>query len=473
MSFDSYTYILFLAVVLLLHRALPWRAGRVILLVASYVFYGAGNPWHCLLLLTSTVVDFNIARRIEATDDGRYRKGLLVVSLLVNLGLLASFKYGGFAMQSVNAGLACLEIPALPVPGWTLPLGISFYTFQTLSYTVDVYYGKEKATRDFVGFSLYVAFFPQLVAGPIERFSRLMPQLLTKQTVNHGDLEAGFQRILWGLAKKMVIADRLGLFVDRVYDAPADASAPALLVATACFALQIYMDFSGYCDIAIGTARMMGITLTENFRWPMLARNPIEFWSRWHITLGTWFRDYLLTALIVGRRRPPAPRRLLNLAIVMILMGLWHGPGWNFVLFGLFAGIAISLYEGIYVFSGRSRARPLFGASPLSVIAAVALTNLHIVGLALLFRSPSVAHARAVVSGMLSGPWSIDPVVSIYAAAVIVIWAGCIARGVFHHNERREIKMPAPLRAGLWMVLIVLLLYCSPDTDQQFIYFQF
>ena len=176
---------------------------------------------------------------------------------------------------------------------------------------------------------------------------------------------------------------------------------------------------------------------------------------------------------MVGRRRPPAPRRLLNLTIVMVLMGLWHGPGWNFILFGLMAGIGISLHEGIYLFTGRSRARPLFGKGPLSVAIAVALMNLHIFTLALLFRSPSIAHARAIVSDMLTGSWSVDPVVSIYAAAAVAIWVGCISRGVFHGAERKEMKMPAALRAGLWMVLLAVLLYGSPDTHQQFIYFQF
>lgn len=473
MSFDSYTYVVFLAAVLLLHRLLPWRLGRLMLLVASYVFYGAGNPWHCLLLLISTVVDYNVARRIERNGSEGSRKLLLASSLVINLGLLASFKYGPFVVSNLNVLLGWLQVPSLPVPGWALPLGISFYTFQTLSYTVDVYYGKERASRDFAGFALYVSFFPQLVAGPIERYSRLMPQLAEKRAASAEDMQAGFQRVLWGLTKKMVLADRLGLFVDGVYAAPAEASSPALIVATASFALQIYMDFSGYCDIAIGTARMLGINLTENFRWPMLARNPIEFWSRWHITLGTWFRDYLLTALISRRERPPAWRRLLNLSIVMILMGLWHGPGWNFILLGVGAGVGVALYEAAYMISGLPRSKPLFGASPLATVAAVGMTNLHIVILALLFRSPTVGHALEVAKGMVRGSWQMDPSVHVYGAAVLLIWAGCIARGIFHRDGRRDVKMPAPLRASMWIGLLLAILYGSPDTSQQFIYFQF
>ncbi|MCK9460909.1 MAG: hypothetical protein M0R80_14825 [Proteobacteria bacterium] len=472
MSFASVTFVVFLATVLVLHRALPWRAGRIMLLVASYIFYGAGNPWHCLLLLTSTTINFAAARRIDALPDGRARKAILIVALVATLGLLAVFKYGAFAAGSANTILGALGLPLLPAPEWALPIGISFFTFQALAYTLDVYFGKARSTRSFAELALYVSFFPQLVAGPIERFSKLAPQLREKRLAGPGDMEAGFQRILWGLTKKVVFADRLGLFVDHVYGAPTEAAAAALVVATACFALQVYMDFSAYCDIAIGAARMMGISLTENFRWPMLARNPVDFWARWHVTLGTWFRDYVFTAL-VGRRRPGTARRLANLVVVMVLVGLWHGPAWHFVAFGLAAGLSIAAYEGIYLFTGRSRAKPLFGGGLLASVSAVLLMHLLGFGLALLFRSPSLADAATIASGVARGGWSFNGLTAGYAAGAAAIWIACVARGAFHERGRRDLSMPAPLRALLWLALLLAILYGAVDTHQQFIYFQF
>lgn len=472
MSFDSWSFAFFFAAVLLLHRVLPWRAGRVVLLAASYVFYGAGSPWHCLLLAATTVVNFTAALAIDSRERERTRKALLAAALMASLGLLAAFKYGAFFATSCNVMLSALGLPALPIPELALPIGISFYTFQALSYTLDVYYSKTRAGRDFTAFALYVAFFPQLVAGPIERASKLMPQLCVKRLPARSDFEAGFQRVLWGLAKKIVIADRFGLFADHVYGAPAEASASALLIGTACFAVQVYLDFSSYCDIAIGAARMLGISLSENFLWPMLSRNPVELWTRWHITLGTWFRDYLFTA-IVGRRRPGPVRRIANLVLLMVLAGLWHGPAWHFVAFGLAAGLGVALYEGIYLVSGRPRSRPLFGAGPLSTIAAVALMNLFGLGLVVLFRAQSLADAGVVFAGVFRGPWDVDGVAIGYAAAAAVVWAVCIARGALFSDERREIPMPAALRAAFWLVLCVAILYGAVDTDQQFIYFQF
>jgi len=268
------------------------------------------------------------------------------------------------------------------------------------------------------------------------------------------------------------VADRLGVFVDQVYAAPGDASSPALLAATACCALQVYMDFSGYCDIAIGAARMLGVSLTENFRWPMLARNPVDFWARWHITLGTWFRDYLFTAL-VGRRRPGAPRRLLNLVIVLTLMGLWHGPAWHFVLLGLAAGLAVAAYEGVYLVTGRSRAKPLFGRGRLSAALAVSLMNLFTLALMVLFRAQSLGDVRAAAAGLFCGSWSFDPVVAVYGGAAVSLWGICVATGLLSGETRKERPLPAPLRAAVWFALLLALLYGAVDTHQQFIYFQF
>ena len=472
MSFDSLLYGVFLAAVLLAHRLLPWRFGRLALLAASYFFYGYGSPWHCALLLAATALNFAAAIRLDAMALGRRRKAFLGATIAASLGMLVAFKYGGFLATNLNALLALARLPAVPVPEIAFPAGISFYTFQTLSYTIDVYYGKERPTRDFLGFALYVSFFPQLVAGPIERFSRLMPQLMEKRPVAARDVELGFQRILWGLVKKTVIADRLALYVDAVYRAPGEASGASLAVATFCFAMQVYLDFSAYCDIAIGSARMIGVTLSENFRWPLLTRDPAELWTRWHITLSTWFRDYLFTAL-VGRKRPGPVRQLLNVVVVMVIAGLWHGASWHFVAYGFAAGVGIACYEAIYLISGRSRGRPLLGRGRAATVASMA--GMHLFGLLLviLFRCQTLHDAGVVLRGIARGPWAPDALAAAYGAAGVAIWLVVMARGRFFRDGRRDLEIPAPLRALLWMALALAITYGAVDTRQQFIYFQF
>jgi len=473
MTFNSVVFACFLVVVLGLHRALPWRAGRVLLVVASYVFYGFLNPWYCLLLLASTLVDFLVAPAIARSEDDRRRKLLLAASVVVNLGLLAFFKYGDFALDNLNALLDWFGAGRVPLLELAVPVGISFYTFQTMSYTLDVYHGKVRPERDFVSFALYVAYFPQLMAGPIERAGSLLPQLSEKQPLAREDLELGFQRVLWGLVKKVVFADRLAVFVDAVYGKPEAADGLGLLLATCCFAMQIYLDFSGYTDIALGVARMMGIRLRENFDRPMLARNPVDFWSRWHISLTTWFRDYVFTALVGRkRRRPGPPRRLANLLVVLVLMGLWHGAGWHYLLMGLFAGCAIAAYEGIYLITGRPRSRPLFGAHPWSVPLAVALTSIHSLALALLFRAPTVEQALETARGIFVTPWVWQPHYTLFAALAGFVWLVCLARGLLP-RDRLPLRLPAPLRAAFWCGLLLLIVHGAVDTTQQYIYFQF
>jgi D-alanyl-lipoteichoic acid acyltransferase DltB (MBOAT superfamily) len=472
MSFNSVTFFVFLAVVLTLHRALPWRAGRVMMVLASYVFYGFAEPVYCLLLLTSTLVDFVVAQLIHRTDRSRPRKALLALSLLTNLGLLGFFKYGDFAVDNLNAILGLFGAGSFDQFGWLLPIGISFYTFQTLSYTFDVYYGKIEPTRDFVGFALYVAFFPQLMAGPIERASALLPQLARKQPFEARGFELGFQRVLWGLVKKVVFADRLAVFVDAVYQRPETADGLALLLASGCFALQIYLDFSGYTDIAIGVARMMGIRLRENFNWPMLARNPVDFWSRWHISLSSWFRDYVFTALVGRKGRPRLPRKLANLVIVLALMGLWHGAGWNFLMLGVVAGLAVAGYEAVYLVLGRPRHKPLFGDRPWSTPLAVVLTSVHALVLAVIFRSPTVSHALDVFTGILTNPWAWEPHYYLYGAMLLGVWTACVVRGIYM-THRPQLSLPAPVRAAFWCAMVLAILYGAVDTTQQYIYFQF
>ncbi len=471
MSFNTITFAIFFAVVLVLHRLLPFRPRRVMLVVASYVFYGFGNPWYCLLLLTSTLVDFFAAQRIAAAVETGHGKRWLALSIAVNLGLLVFFKYADFGIENWNLLADTLGWGNAEQFHWMAPLGISFYTFQTMSYSIDVYQEKVKPTRDLLGFSLYVAFFPQLLAGPIERAGSLLPQLQRELDITRADREIGFQRALWGLFKKVVIADRLGLFVDQIFVDPGQAGSPALILATAAFGLQIYMDFSGYTDIAIGLARMIGIRLRENFNWPTLARNPVDFWNRWHISLSHWFRDYLFTA-IMGRRRPGPLRKLLNLVTVLSLMGLWHGATWMFVLLGLFAGMGIAFYEGSFIVTRRPRNRPWFGRSRWSDPAAVVLNSLYLGGLILLFRCTSMDHLGQVLGGIVGGKMSFGPQLYLLAGMIALIGLGVIATRL-KLRGREDVSMPAPVRAVLWCLLTLGILYGAVDTTEQFIYFQF
>lgn len=234
-------------------------------MVASYIFYGAATPWYCFLLLTSTLVDFFVAPRIAEASDQRAKKRLLHISIFANLGLLGLFKYGDFILGNINTLTSMASMEPLPGFNFILPVGISFYTFQTMAYTLDVYRGTQKPTKDLLAFALYVSYSPQLVAGPIERARNLLPQLLRKQKVHQADWVSGFQRILWGFVKKLVVSDRLGLMVHEVYAQPDGLGAPILIVETVCFTFQLYLDFSAYTDIAIGTARLMGVRLSENF----------------------------------------------------------------------------------------------------------------------------------------------------------------------------------------------------------------
>ena len=291
MFFNSIEFFLFFAVVFGLYVLLSRRAQNRMLLVASYIFYAAWDWRFLSLLLFSSVVDYWVGSAIGRSSDPRRRKFLVSLSLVSNLGILGLFKYAGFFSQSLQ-DLVGQELPQF-ASDIILPVGISFYTFQTLSYTIDVYRGRLEPIRDFLDFALFVSFFPQLVAGPIERASNLLPQICGERQLGWQNIKSGSWLVLWGLYKKVVIADNLGAVVDAVYRSGSEPTSGELLFATYAFAYQIYCDFSGYSDIARGIARMMGFELMLNFRLPYLAANPADFWRRWHISLSTWLRDYL------------------------------------------------------------------------------------------------------------------------------------------------------------------------------------
>lgn len=337
MLFNSAEFFIFFGAVVCVLFALPLRLRWVWLLAASYFFYASWRVEYLGLIVLSTAVDYGVARGLGRVRRIGYRRALLGVSLTVNLGLLFTFKYFNFFVSSVETVLNSLGMTYLvPHLSVLLPVGISFYTFQTLSYTIDVYRGEVDAERHAGRFALFVAFFPQLVAGPIERANRLLPQLSVEQSFDYKRVRSGLFLILWGLFKKMVIADRLGVVVDFVYASPERCPGPLLVVATIFFAFQIYCDFSGYTDIARGTARVMGIDLMRNFDRPYTARSIADFWRRWHLSLTTWFRDYVYIPL--GGNRSSARAWMTNVMIVFLVSGLWHGASWTFVIWGLLHG---------------------------------------------------------------------------------------------------------------------------------------
>jgi len=332
---------IYFAIIVAIYFALPWVKARVgWLLLASYVFYMYWNPVFIVLIMGSTLIDYFVALLIAKTDNQGRRKLMLLVSVLVNLGILFYFKYYNFLVENIQYLFEAIALDiTVPVHSWLLPVGISFYTFQTLSYTIDVYRGQQKVEKNFFFFALYVSFFPQLIAGPIERSTNLLPQFREKHTFVYERVRSGLFLILLGLFKKIVIADRFAIYADQVFNNPADHTGLSAIMGMLFFSFQIYCDFSGYTDMAIGASRVLGYNLMENFKGPYLSKSVQEFWRRWHISLSTWFRDYLYIPL--GGNRGGKTYR--NLIIVFLITGIWHGANWTFIVWGIFHGFFLIL----------------------------------------------------------------------------------------------------------------------------------
>ena len=345
MLFNSLEFIAFLAAVLLAYHTLRGRlAQNRMLLVASYIFYGWWDWRFLALIALSTVVDFFIARGMKRSESDTHRKHLMWASASLNLGLLGVFKYFNFFADSTVAAFNAIGLHADAVTlQIVLPVGISFYTFQTLSYTIDVYRKRLEPTDDFLDFALFVSFFPQLVAGPIERASALLPQIALPRRVDWAQINAGVYLIVWGLFKKVVVADRAAIYSDRVFNDYQNYTGADLVLAVVAFTVQIYGDFSGYSDIARGVAKLLGFELMVNFKLPFFAHNPSDYWRRWHVSLSSWLRDYLYISL--GGNRNGALLTYRNLFLTMLLGGLWHGAAWNYVFWGAFHGAILLIYR--------------------------------------------------------------------------------------------------------------------------------
>lgn len=401
MLFNSSEFFVFFPIVAALYFALPYRWRWPLLLAASYFFYMCWEPGYVFLLIATTLISFIAGGLIGSTFHERWRRTYLIAAIAGNLGLLFVFKYYNF----FSGALQPLIPFRMPASRFLLPLGISFYTLQALSYVFEVYLGKELPERHIGRFALYVAFFPQLVAGPIERPGNLLPQLRRNHDFHYDRVTDGLKLIGWGLFKKMVIADRLAILVDHVYADPTQYEGLPLVVATVCFAFQIFCDFSGYSDIAIGTARVLGIKLMANFWRPYASRSVAEFWRRWHISLSTWFRDYLYIPL--GGNRVRTPRWCVNIFLVFLVSGLWHGANWTFLVWG--ALHALYMLGGRFLRPARTRVVTAIKLDRLPLLHAAAqwATTFALVCFAwIFFRANTLSDALYIVTHLHQG-WGI------------------------------------------------------------------
>jgi alginate O-acetyltransferase complex protein AlgI len=466
-NFASLAFALFLGIVLVVYHLLPGRAHKYrFLLAASWFFYMSWNPWFLWVILFTTLVDYTAGLLIEGAATPRGRRTWLLVSVASNLGFLGAFKYTGFL---VNNGLWLGRALGWQVPDWSvhilLPLGISFHTFQGISYTLDVYHNKIRAVRSFVDFALFVAFFPQLVAGPIVRATEFLPQMATPPRVTPEQVTEGLHWMLLGLFKKVFLADRLAQFVDAVFANPAGYDALTQRWAVLAYAGQIYCDFSGYSDLAIGCAKWFGFELPQNFNFPYLSGSIAEFWKRWHMSLSTWMRDYLYCTL-GGNRRGNA-RTYGNLLLTMTLCGLWHGASWNYVLWGFYNGVLLALYRAYdRLLAGRAWAERVRSRPAFRVLAVAATFMLVAIGLVLV-RAESWA-----------GCWGIEQaLVGLWVPAWVPLLVGMVALGhVFSGLRQRRcrlLELPATVRAGAYVAALVLLIAFGPGATRAFIYFQF
>lgn len=476
MLFQTDTFFLFFLIVLSLIALIRLRLLQiVVLLIASFVFYMSWNWYLIALILASTVIDYFAALAIDRSQRRSTRRGWLLCSLISNLGLLGFFKYYNFFVGSLNSALG-FDIPHLDL---ILPVGISFYTFQTLSYTIDVYLGRHPPTRSFLEFALFVAYFPQLVAGPIVRSDQFLPQLQRPLFLDADNMRSGLHLFLVGLFKKVAIADNLSPFADRVFESPSGLPSALIVAATLCFGMQIYCDFSGYTDMARGASRILGIELPINFNHPYSAVSFSEFWRRWHITLSTWLRDYLYIPL--GGNRKGEGRTYANLMLTMALGGLWHGAAWNFVIWGIYQGALLAVERVLERTIGLSDRWRRVGQSPLLAVLRWAIVQYFVFLGWLVFRVGNAGDLAycvrkyVVFDGNLSvahfGVGSGSPFVAMIMLAVGVLTHAASARigGLANALDR----LPVVLLIPVYLVTSFLLLLLWPTYAAPFIYFQF
>lgn len=469
MLFNSITFFIFLPTVLILYWCFRKKLNlqNVILLLSSYVFYGWWDYRFLSLIIASTIVDYFVGLKIHKTHAPHLRKLWLLVSLIFNLGLLCFFKYYNFFVDS--------WVDAMSVFGFTvkntwslqiiLPVGISFYTFQTLSYSIDIYRKKISPTKNIIGFAAFVAFFPQLVAGPIERASNLLPQILAKRTYKLNHFSAGIKMMIWGFFLKLVVADRAAIYVNAVYNNVENHDGLTLIVATIMFSFQIYGDFAGYSLIAIGTAKLFGIDLMTNFKRPYYSRSIGEFWKRWHISLSTWFKDYVYIPL--GGNRTKKHRWFFNLFVTFLISGLWHGANWTFVIWGALNGIYL-IIEAILFKKQRK--------GVLNILITFILINFSWI----FFRANSLEDAWFIVNKVVNKPGYLyfgfgeDITAFFYSIIAIGILLLVETKREFMSNRFSLFNNKHEwVRLTSYAFVVFIIFYLGVFGESQFIYFQF
>jgi D-alanyl-lipoteichoic acid acyltransferase DltB (MBOAT superfamily) len=478
MYFNSFSFAVFFPTVLGLYWILPFRFQNPMLLAASYIFYGFWNWKFLTLIIISTTVDFIAGIKIDHYNQikeersEKLRVRWLCLSVCINLGMLGFFKYFNFFSESLKELLNSFGAN----PDWfylevVLPVGISFYTFQTLSYTIDIYRRQLRPTRHFLDFALYVAFFPQLVAGPIERARSLLPRISNPRKFDKSQFSEGIHLILQGLFKKVFIADNLGLIVDRIFLLP-NPSGFEVMIAGWAFAFQVYGDFSGYSDIARGCAKCLGIELMLNFNHPYIAINPSERWKRWHISLSTWLRDYVYIPL--GGNRKGRVRTYGNLMATMLLGGLWHGAGWNFVLWGAWEGLMLSAYRFFKPFIHYlAFLRGLFPRVFIRFLQIFIMYNLVSIGL-IIFRGQSLSHIFKMLHNLLiwEGHADVTLLFALFKYSLPLVVYEFLQYKISKDEYDKLQAVPVYLRSAAYGVIFYLFAFHGAAA-RSFIYFQF
>ena len=471
MIFNSIDFIFFLPIVIILYYLTPQKFRWILLLAASYYFYMSWKVEYIFLIIFSTLIDYSSGLMMAKFTTRKKRLPFLILSLISNLGLLFYFKYYNFGVENLNLLFDQIGISKdFALMDLLLPVGISFYTFQTLSYSIDVYFGRQKAERHLGYFALYVSFFPQLVAGPIERFSSLTPQFKQNHPFSYDNFANGLRLILYGLFIKMVIADNLAVVVEQIYSSPESFSTLDILTGISFYSFQIYSDFYGYSIIAIGSALIMGIKLMDNFKTPYLSKNIAEFWQRWHISLSTWFRDYLYFPL--GGNKVKTGRWILNVFLVFIISGFWHGANWTFIIWGSIFGVVYLIESMINKrFNIKSQSKP-FSIQHLLL----AVKTFIIVTIAwVFFRSQNFTEAIQILSSIFS---NID-VATLELTTPTYVWVYFILfilSDFLLYNNRFDkwiSTIPVIGRWSVYGILIFSIISFASVENFQFIYFQF
>ena len=482
MLFNSIDFAIFLPIVFILYWFVAnnnLKRQNFLIVVASYVFYGWWDWRFLSLILFSTIIDFSVGLGLKNENNQTKRKILLWTSILINLGFLGFFKYYNFFLDNFITAFSFfgMQINANSL-NIILPVGISFYTFQTLSYSIDVYKRKLEPTTDFIAFSAFVSFFPQLVAGPIERATHLLPQFYTKRTFDYSKAVDGMRQILWGLFKKIVIADNCAQFANEIFNNSAEMNGSTLVLGAIFFTFQIYGDFSGYSDIAIGTSRLFGFDLMQNFAFPYFSRDIAEFWRRWHISLTTWFRDYLYIPL--GGSRGGTGMKIRNTFIIFIVSGFWHGANWTFIVWGILNAV----YFLPLLLTKKNRRNLDIVAqgknSPtFKELFQLLLTFALTVFAWIFFRADNIAHALSYINGIFSTSLIDIPdfpemkraliTLGFIALLLLIQWKG---RENLYGIECLGLKWKRPIRWAMYYGIAFAILWFGGN-QQQFIYFQF